>query len=137
MIPLLRQLQNYASHRRQETFRFSKFISAIAASILSPPTKREGLASFALIAICDFLIKSSTSQPSGLTTKPLLSDDMTFTVIISFTFLLFFVLFLCVLDQTCILFHSYIWRILLYFELLLSALLLPNVHAFASSTRRP
>ena len=52
-------------------FLLFKSISEIAASILSPPTYLEGLASAAFIAICDFLIKKSKSQPSGFTTKPL------------------------------------------------------------------
>ena len=56
--------------------------SAIAASIRSEPTNLEGLESAAFIAICAFLIKNSNSQPSGLTFKPLLSVDITLTVIV-------------------------------------------------------
>ena len=67
-------------------FLLFKSISEIAASILSPPTYR-GLASAAFIAICDFLIKKSMSQPSGFTTKPLPEEEITFTVTTSFIFL--------------------------------------------------
>ena len=69
------------------TFLFSIFNSDIAASILSPPTNLEGLASDVFTAMFDFFIKKSKSQFSGLTIKPLLSELITFTVIISFIFL--------------------------------------------------
>ena len=69
------------------TFLFSIFNSEIAASILSPPTNLEGLASDELIAIFDFLITKSRSQFSGFTVIPLLSVDITCTVIMSFIFL--------------------------------------------------
>ena len=67
-------------------FLLSKFNSAIAASILSPPTNLEGLASAALTAICDFFIRYSNSHPSGFTVSPLLLDEITCTVIISLIF---------------------------------------------------
>ena len=70
-----------------EIFSFSKFNSEIAASILSPPTNLEGLASDDDTAICDFLITKLISLPSGWTTKPLLSDERTLTVTVLFTFL--------------------------------------------------
>ena len=70
------------------TFLFSKFSSDIAASILSPPTNLDGLASDAFRAMLDFFIKNSSSQFSGLTIRPLLSVEITFTVITSFIFLL-------------------------------------------------
>ena len=69
------------------TFLFSIFNSEIAASILSPPTNLDGLASEEFNAIFDFLIKNSNSQFSGFTVSPLLSVEITFTVITSFTFL--------------------------------------------------
>ena len=53
----------------------------IAASILSPFINLLGLASAVFIAICDFFIANSNSVPSGITFKPLESDDKTFTVI--------------------------------------------------------
>ena len=59
----------------------------MAASIRSEPTNLEGLASAAFIAICDFLITKSSSHPSGLTVRPLLFEEITFTVIASFIFL--------------------------------------------------
>ena len=61
-------------------------ISWIAASILSPLMNLDGLASAALIAICDFLICNSILLPSGLT-NPLLSVFIILTVKVSFTFL--------------------------------------------------
>ena len=60
--------------------------SEIAASILSPPTNLAGLASEEFTAILDFLIRNSNSQFSGFTVKPLLSVEITCTVIISFIF---------------------------------------------------
>ena len=54
----------------------------MAASILSEPTNLDGLASEALTAIFDFLIRNSNSQFSGFTVKPLLSEEITLTVII-------------------------------------------------------
>ena len=69
------------------TFLFPKSISDMAASILSPPTNLEGLASAEFIAICDFFITIFKSEFSGLTVNPLLSEDITFTVTISLTFL--------------------------------------------------
>ena len=68
------------------TFLFSIFISEMAASILSPPTNLDGLASDEFNAIFDFLIKKSNPQFSGLTINPLLSEETTCTVITSFTF---------------------------------------------------
>ena len=59
------------------TFLFSIFNSDMAASILSPPTNLDGLASELLKAILDFFIKNSNSQFSGLTVSPLLSDEIT------------------------------------------------------------
>ena len=67
-------------------FFFSKSSSAIAQSILSPPVNLVGLASAAFIAIADFLIVKSISQPSGLTIKPLLSVEIILTVIASLIF---------------------------------------------------
>ena len=69
------------------TFLFSLSSSAIAQSILSPPVNRDGLASAALIAIWDFLICKSSSQPSGLTVRLLLSVEMILTVTVWLTFL--------------------------------------------------
>ena len=69
------------------TFLLSKSNSKMAASILSPPTKRDGLASAEFIAICDFFIVVVTSLPSGFTTSPFESDEITFTVIVSLIFL--------------------------------------------------
>ena len=66
------------------TFLFSRSRSAMAQSSFSPPVHLPGLASALLIAIADFLIWKSNSHPSGLTIKPLLSVDTTFTVIIWF-----------------------------------------------------
>ena len=56
------------------TFLFSIFNSDIAASILSPPTNLDGLASDVFTAIFDFFIKNSNSQFSGFTINPLLSE---------------------------------------------------------------
>ena len=61
--------------------------SAIAASIRSEPTNLEGRASAEFIAIWDFFITNSNSQPSGFTKRPLLSELITRTVIASFIFL--------------------------------------------------
>ena len=66
------------------TFLLFKSKSAIAQSNFSPPVHLLGLASAELIAIADFLIWKSISQPSGLTIKPLLSVVITFTVIVWF-----------------------------------------------------
>ena len=57
------------------TFLFSKFSSDIAASILSPPTNLDGLASDAFRAMLDFFIKNSNSQFSGLTIDPIISRN--------------------------------------------------------------
>ena len=72
------------------TFLFSIFNSDIAASILSPPTNLDGLASDVLIAIFDFFIKKSNSQFSGFTINPLLSVETTLTVIVWFFGSVFF-----------------------------------------------
>ena len=69
------------------TFLLSKSNSEIAASILSPPTKREGLASAEFIAIWDFFIVVVISHPSGFTISPFPSDEITLTVIVSLIFL--------------------------------------------------
>ena len=65
-------------------FLFFKSISAIAQSNFSPPVHLLGRASAALMAIADFFIWKSISQSSGLTYKPLLSVDITLTVIVWF-----------------------------------------------------
>ena len=70
-----------------ETFLFSIFNSEIAASILSPPTNLDGLASDEDTAIWDFLIIKLISLPSGWTVSPLLSEDVTLTVTVSLIFL--------------------------------------------------
>ena len=59
------------------TFLFSKSISDMAASILSPPTNLDGLASAEFIAICDFFINIFKSESSGFTINPLLSVSYT------------------------------------------------------------
>ena len=69
------------------TFLLSKSNSKIAASILSPPTNLDGLASAEFMAIWDFLITKVNSHPSGFTRSPLVSEEITFTVIVSLIFL--------------------------------------------------
>ena len=64
------------------TFLFSISRSEIAQSILSPPVNLEVLVSAAFIAILDFFIGKSISQPSGLTISPLESVEIIFTVIV-------------------------------------------------------
>ena len=64
------------------TLRLFKSNSAIAQSNFSPPVHLLGLASAAFIAIADFLICKLISQPSGFTISPVLSVDITLTVII-------------------------------------------------------
>ena len=67
------------------TFLFLKSISDMAQSSFSPPVHLFGRASAELIAIFVFLIWKSISQPSGLTINPLLSVDVTLTVIVWLT----------------------------------------------------
>ncbi len=68
-------------------FLLLKSKSDIAASILSPPTNLAGLASEEFIAMFDFFIIKSSSHPSGFTINLFESDDITFTVTLSFIFL--------------------------------------------------